>query len=88
MSTSFSSHEFFIEQGAAFRVEVEPHNYTRDHRPEKEFELENARILISSGDFEWSIEISIPKDALRQLVRIAEKYLKDGEGDSFFFGCE
>jgi len=94
MSKPFSSHEFFIEEGGSFIVEVEPHRYLSGEnddddgdRPEKE--LENARLLISSGhDEAWDIEVSIPKEALKQLVRIAEKYLKDGEGDAFMFGCE
>ena len=94
MSKPFSSHEFFIAEGASFIVEVQAHTYLSDEndlddgdRPEKE--IENARLLISSGhDEAWDIEVSIPKDALRQLVRIAQKYLEDGEGAAFMFGCD
>lgn len=86
MSKPFSSHEFFIEEGQSYRIEVEPHTYFRDEDQDKE--IENARLLISTGNFEWAIEVSIPKDALKHLVQVARKYLKDGEADFFAFACE
>jgi len=87
MSKPFSNHEFFIQEGDDFRVEVRPHDYfvgddaLEENRPEDQ--RENAKIEISSDEATWSIEVSIPKAALKKLVLLAQQYLKDGEGHVF-----
>ena len=85
MEKPCSSHEFFIEKGDGFRVEVEPHTYflndLDDEGPEEK--AENSRLNISSGESEWEIKISIPIEALKKLIQVAQDYLKDGRGHVF-----
>ena len=87
MSKPFSTHEFFIEEGDAFTVAVEAHPYfsggVADDAGKPGKELENARLRISSAEDTWEIKVSIPKAALEQLVRLAQKYLKDGKGEFY-----
>lgn len=89
MSNTFSAHEFFIREGDAFTVSVVSHSYFergdvmgdgKDNDPRVDHE--NVRLEISSGG-EWEIQVSIPKGVLKQLVRIAQRYLKDGKEDAF-----
>jgi hypothetical protein len=84
MAKPFSAHEFFIEQGGKYSVEVMPHIYTRDIEAGKQKEIENARIIITSQpEAEFTIEVSLPKEALRRLVQVSNKYLRTGEAASF-----
>jgi hypothetical protein len=84
MSKSFSVHEFFIQQGVSYCLEISPHKYTLDIEKGQDEEIENARLVLSTlEDSDFSVEISVPKDALRQIVNAALKYLETGEEASF-----
>jgi len=84
MSKPFSVHEYFIGQGEKYSVEVTPHIYTEDIEGGQDEEIETARIIIMPApNAEFTIEISIPKEALRKLIQISNRYLKTGEGASF-----
>jgi hypothetical protein len=74
MAKNFSDATFFIEEGQVPLIGIVPHHYQDDNDKEHV----NARIEIESSDEdEFTLNLSLPVAALKQLIVAAQEFLDE-----------